>query len=54
MKKRKSPRGEYNPEDRKRKINFKKKKQRYDDNYFDPKRLKELNDFEDFEDEEYD
>ena len=49
MKKRKQSREDYNPEERKRKINFKKKKQRYEDNYFDPKRLSELEDF----DEEY-
>jgi len=50
MKKRKSPRGEHNPEDRKRKINFKKKKQRFEENYFNPKRMGNLEDLEDLDD----
>lgn len=46
MKKRKKSREDFNPEERKRKLNFKKKKQRFEDNYFDPKRLSELEDFD--------
>jgi len=51
MKKRKDSRGDYNPEDRKRKLNFKKKKQRFDDKiYFDPKKKRN---FDEFEDDQY-
>lgn len=46
MKKRKKSREDFNPEERKRKLNFKKKKQRFEDNYFDPNRLSELEDFD--------
>lgn len=49
MKKRKSPRGEQNPEDRKRKINFKKKKQKFEDDYYDLKNIKYIEDLEDYD-----
>ncbi len=51
MKKRKSPRNEdYNPEERKRKINLKKKKHRFDKHQFTNNRLSTLEDFdEEFE-----
>ena len=52
MKKRKDTRTDsYSPEDRKRKINYKKKKQRQDESYFNPKRLGRLEDFDEFFDE---
>ena len=55
MKKRKDTRTDnYSPEDRKRKINYKKKKQRQDEAYFNPKRLGRLEDFDDFDDFEED
>lgn len=57
MKKRKESRTDnFNPEDRKRKINFKKKKQRQDEAYFNPKRLNRMKDFDEFDefDDEYD
>jgi len=47
MKKRKSSRIEHDPEDRKRSINFKKKKQRFEENYFKPNRLIDLDKLED-------
>ena len=54
MKKRKSQREDnFNPEDRKRNINFKKKKQREQDILFNPKRLGNLENFDEFE-EDYD
>jgi hypothetical protein len=54
MKKRKDTRTDnYSPEDRKRKINYKKKKQREDESYFNPKRLGRLEDFDEFEEDEY-
>ena len=53
MKKRKDTRTDnYSPEDRKRKINYKKKKQREDESYFNPKRLGRLEDFDEFEEDE--
>jgi hypothetical protein len=52
MKKRKPPRTDsFNPEDRKRKINFKQKKQRQYEASFNPKRLGKIEDFDEFEDE---
>jgi|NorSeaMetagenome_1021524.scaffolds.fasta_scaffold05474_4 hypothetical protein len=53
MKKRKSTRKEdYNPEERKRSIHFKKKKQRFEENYFNPKRLTKLEDFNEFDEDD--
>lgn len=55
MKKSKAPRKDgFNPEDRKRKINFKQKKQRQYDASFKPNRLGKIEDFDEFEDENYD
>lgn len=55
MKKRKPPRTDgFNPEDRKRKINFKQKKQRQNETLFNPKRLGKIEDFDEFENEDYD
>ena len=60
MKKRRETRSDnFSPEDRKRKLNFKKKKQRQDEDYFNPKRLskhkiKDFKNFEEFEDDDYD
>ena len=60
MKKRRETRsGNFTPEDRKRKLNFKKKKQRQDEEYFNPKRLskhkiKDFKDFKDFEEDDID
>jgi len=49
MKKRRTPREEHTPEDRKRKIHFKKKKQRFEENYFNPKRMGNLEDLDDLD-----
>jgi hypothetical protein len=57
MKKRRETRSDnFTPEDRKRKLNFKKKKQRQDEEYFNPKRLSKhkIKDFKDFEEDDID
>lgn len=55
MKKRKDVRTDnMNPEDRKRKLNFKKKKQSQNEAYFDKRKIRKLKDFDEFEDDEYD
>ena len=57
MKKRRETRSDnFTPEDRKQKLNFKKKKQRQDEEYFNPKRLSKhkIKDFKDFEDDDID
>ena len=54
MKKRRSSRDQdFNPEDRKRNLNFKRKKQRSIEREFNPKRLTDLRDWEDFEEDNY-
>lgn len=55
MKKRKETRSDnFTPEDRKQKLNFKRKKQRQDEEYFNPKRLSKhkIKDSKDFEDDD--
>jgi len=55
MKKRKSSRDtNFNPEDRKRNLQFKKKKQRSMERDFNPKRLTDLSDWEDFNKDDID
>ena len=49
MKKRNQSRGDINPEDRKRKLNFKKKRQRNQEPTFDHRRVRNLKDLEDYE-----
>ena len=49
MKKRNQSREEINPEDRKRKLNFKKKRQRNQEPTFDHRRVRNLKDLEDYE-----
>jgi hypothetical protein len=54
MKKRRTSRDQdFNPEDRKRNLHFKKKKQRSLEREFNPKRLTELGDFDDFNEDNY-
>jgi hypothetical protein len=53
MKKRKLSREDHNPEDRKRKLNFKKKRQRNQEPKFNHKGIKGLNDLDEYEDYEY-
>lgn len=52
MKKRKPSREDYNPEDRKRKLNFKKKRQRNQEPHFDHRRVKNMKDLDEYEDYE--
>ena len=49
MKKRNQSREDINPEDRKRKLNFKKKRQRSQEPTFDHRRVRNLKDLEDYE-----
>lgn len=51
MKKRKLSREDINPEDRKRKLNFKKKRQRNQEPTFDHRRVRSLKDLDDYEEE---
>lgn len=51
MQKRKNKKDfESNPEDRKRKLNFKKKKQRDQERMIDYRKMSNLNDFDEYED----
>lgn len=49
MKKRNQSREDINPEDRKRKLNFKKKRQRNQEPTLDHRRVRNLKDLEDYE-----
>jgi len=49
MKKRNQSREDINPEDRKRKLHFKKKRQRNQEPTFDHRRVRNLKDLEDYE-----
>lgn len=53
MKKRKQSREDINPEDRKRKLNFKQKRQRNQEPKFDHRGIKGLKDLDEFDEYEY-
>lgn len=50
MKKRKLSREDHNPEDRKRKLNFKKKRQRSQEPHFDHRTVRSIKDLDEYED----